>query len=108
MNAHSYWKLAQDIREGGQGERREGVGEWYPPVDPHILYNSQCVLANKTWMLNEMIELKIPPVHIFLCKNLSLLTKQKQNSCKTNQHLLKINRQIKNFKMVANNFLSVQ
>jgi hypothetical protein len=26
------------------GERREGVGEWYPPVNLHILYNSQCVL----------------------------------------------------------------
>jgi hypothetical protein len=55
------------------GERREGVEEWYPPVNPHILYNSQCVLANKTCMLNEMIELKIPPVPIFLCKDLSLL-----------------------------------
>jgi hypothetical protein len=43
------------------GERGEGVGEWYPPVNPHILYNSQCVLANKTCMLNEMIEFKIPP-----------------------------------------------
>jgi len=25
------------------GERREGVKEWYPPVNP-IVYNSQCVL----------------------------------------------------------------
>lgn len=84
------------------GERREGVGEWYPPVNPHILYNSQCVLAIKTCMLNETIELKIHPVPIFLCKNVSLLTEQKQNSCKTNQNLFKINRQIENFKMVPN------
>jgi hypothetical protein len=50
------------------GERREGVEEWYPPVNSHILYNSQCVLANKTCMLNEIIELKIHPVPIFLYK----------------------------------------